>query len=372
MPLRLILATLLLTACGHAASTDATPATDAALVTDAADASSPRDAAPATDAAPTDAALVTDEATTLPAMAMPVIREAGRRWVVLATNLDDDAGDGAPVLLTLDDGYAVTLRTPHHPARAGELRDAPHTVWAQVDGRACALSLDAPVVLSRAVVDVAVWGAWVGLDEDGVRVRPHLRDDDFAREADAYASGGRVLAAPVRNDACADARIATVSPTAPARFERSEADEALRRRVLTAYRATPAWVDMQRYLHAVGGDEGAPLARNQRWDEYRHHTPEVTVWRGPTGRRFVTVLGFVPAEGCGTFGGGVWALYALDGDALVPLGAEPSGAFDPREVVDADGDGRPEFHGDDEVRAVDGASWRTRTSLAVPSHVCPC
>lgn len=375
MPLRSLLVALLLTACGHADSLDAR--TDASSPDETAQRDASSDAVAAQPDASTAAVTPAVGATvtkveTARGEALPLIREAGRRWVVFASDLGDNAGDGAPVLVSYEDGYAVTLRAPKTRAMPARWREVPRTVWAHVDGRVCALELDSPAVLSRTIVDYALGEAWLGLDEDGRRARPRLADDDLAREADALSSGGRLLAASVRDDACADARIATVSPDAPERYSRTAPDEALRRRALAAYRATPAWADMQRQLYELTGDDGQALPRGLRWDEFRNNTPDVTAWRAPSGRTFVTVTGDVASEGCGTFGGALWAVYELDGDALAPRGAEVSGTFIPHDVVDADGDGRPEFFGDLEVRALADHTWQTTTTLKVPAHICAC
>lgn len=375
MPLRSLLVALLLAACGHTDSLDARSDASAHEETAQRDASSESVAAQpdasTADVTPTVSATVTKVETARGA-ALPVIREAGRRWVVFASDLDDNAGDGAPVLVSFENDLAVTLRALKTRAMPARWREVPRTVWAHVDGRVCALELDAPAVLSRTIVDYALGEAWLGLDEDGRRVRPRLADDDLAREADALSSGGRMLAASVRNDACEDALVATVSPDAPERYARAAPDEALRRRAIAAYRATPAWADMQRQLYELTGDDGRPLPRGLRWDEFRNNTPDVAVWRAPSGRTFVTVTGDVASEGCGTFGGCLWAVYELDGDALVSWGADVTATFTPHDVVDADGDGRPEFLGDLEVRTLADHAWQTTTTLKVPAHVCAC
>lgn len=301
--------------------------------------------------------------------AMPLISHAGRRWVVIASGLEDDAAEG-PVRVVTRDDLVVTERAPRATAVPARWRAPGRVVRANTHaGTSCALRLGAPTVLSRVSLDPGILDTWNGRDGAGNPIA-RRSDADIAAEAYEQGSGGRLLVAEVLDRACADASWAQVSAHPAVRFEPAPADDATRRAAIAAYRATEPWRAVQANFREYG-DEGHPPAHDALWDELRE-APTVTTWRATEGgRTFVTVRGGVPFEGCGAFAGAVWSVFEREGDRLVPLAAS-EGDFVPTEVVDADGDGAPEFLSADEVRALGPSGYEPVLSVAYPVQGCPC
>lgn len=303
--------------------------------------------------------------------ALPLITHGGRRWVVVASGLADDAAEGdirvlsrEPLLVTERAARAATV-----PARWREGRTL--IAHARAGGR-CELRVGAAVtVLSRVALDTMSMDAWNGRDADG---GPAPRPSDAAIAAEAYdqASGGRLLVAEVVGDACPEATWAQATRVTERRFRPTPADAATRRAALAAYRATEAWRGAQASYREYT-DYGVPHAPGALWDE-SHAAPEVTVWRAEgVARSFVTVRGLVPFEGCGAFAGSVWSVFEREGDRLALRGAKTDDReFVASEVVDADGDGAPEFISSEEVRAMGPSGYEPVLSVSYPVHGCPC
>lgn len=302
---------------------------------------------------------------------LPLISHAGRRFVVIASNLDDTAAEG-PIRVLQRDDLVVTERAPVATAVPDAWRAREHSVRALTHGGArCTLRVGAPTVLSRVALDPGTLDAWNGRDPEGNAV-PRRADEAIAQEAYDQSGGGRVLAAEVLDDGCADASWAQAHEAPVVRFAAEPADDATRRAALAQYRASSAWQEQQSLFREYATDAEAPPS-SALWDE-SHHAPEVTTWRAPQGHRtFVTVRGEVPFAGCGVFSGAVWAVFERDGDRLIPRsGAELAGDFVPAEVVDADGDGAPEFLSVDEVRALGPSGYEPVLSTAFPYLGCRC
>lgn len=296
--------------------------------------------------------------------ALLIVSEGGRRWVVLASGLDDDAGVGPTRVISRDE-LVATLRAP----REGLAASGASVIAHDRSGARCELRVDAPVVLSRVALDSAQLDAWNGHDPDGTVV-PRRSDADIAEEGYQNGSGGRLLAAEVLDSACAEALWAQPADAGVARYGAEPADARTRRAALAAYRATEAWRSTQETFREYSNEVVSTVAL---WDELRS-PPEVTVWRSRDRERvFVTVQGSVPSEGCGEFAGNVWSVFEQLGQRLVSRGARADDDhFAPLEVVDADGDGAPEFITGGEVRAMGPSGYERSLSVSYPVHGCRC
>lgn len=310
----------------------------------------------------------------------PLVSHAGRRWMVLARGLDADRAVGPLRLVqhTPDDGTVVveaTARPEAVPAR-----------WAQAEGRgvllhdasgaSCRATLRAPTVLARVDVNVSMDQRWDGFDQEGNRIAAPTPPEQVAREAFAEADGDRYLVAELSATGCAHARWANEETDAVVRYAPSEADDLTRQSALAAFRATPAWSELQGYFREDSDgrtEAGYPRPPQARWDEDRR-PPAVRVWRAEgSARSFVTVRAEVPNEGCGPFSGSLWAVFERTPEGLVRrTSASEGGAFAPDEAVDANGDGFPEFISDEGVMRIGASHYDEALTVEIPSRDCPC
>lgn len=302
---------------------------------------------------------------------LPVIRHENLRYVVVASGLGDEVGEGIPYFV--DTGYPYAL---DRSARAADVprawRGERTLILHDPSGARCAVRATVESVLSRFSDNMRAEGYWDGgIDEArGVRVR----DEALLREAWANGAGGRLLAAAISSPDCAGATYATTSPGAVTPFADAPADDATRAVALAAFRATPRWGELQAMLVESPNEEGAPLAASVRWDTYRGHTPDVRVWRAEGGARaFVTVRAEVPFEGCGVFSGALLLVYELVDGRLIPRTAADTGTTAPvTRALDADGDGAPEFFAGDDLLWLGPAGYEPVISTRFPQHGCPC
>lgn len=303
--------------------------------------------------------------------ALPLITHEGRRWVVVASGLADDAAEG-DIRVVSREPLQVTERAARAATVPARWREGRTLIAHTRAGARCELRVGAAAtVLSRVALDSMSMDAWNGRDADGGPA-PRPSDASIAAEAYEQASGGRLLVAEVEGDACPEASWAQATRAPEVRFLATPADAATRRAALAAYRATDSWRGAQASFREYA-DDGITRAPDALWDE-SHAAPEVTVWRAEGGARsFVTVRGVVPFEGCGAFAAAVWSVFELEGERLALRGVKTDDQeFVASEVVDADGDGAPEFISSEEVRAMGPSGYEPVLSVSYPVHGCPC
>lgn len=302
---------------------------------------------------------------------MPVIRHGNLRFVVIASGLPDEAGEGIPYFVEVGPPTAV-----ERGARASEVptawRGERSVILRDAAGARCELRTAGRSVLSRfssSDLDEAYWEG--GIDEArGVRVR----DEALLREAWDLGAGGRLLVAQIPSEGCDEATYATPTAGAVTPFVDAPADAPTRALALAAFRATPRWAELQATLRETPTDDGAPIALDAHWDTLRGATPDVRVWRADGGARtFITVRAEVPFEGCGVFSGAQLHVFERVGDQLVQRTAPDTTTAAPvTRALDADGDGAPEFFAGEDLLWLGPAGYEPVRSTDFPRHGCPC
>lgn len=302
---------------------------------------------------------------------LPVLRHGNLRYVVVASGLGDDVGEGIP--------YFVDMGYPYALDRHAREADVPRA-WRgeralrlhDPSGARCEVRATVQSVLSRFSENMRSEGYWDGgIDEArGVRVR----DEALLREAWDLGAGGRMLVAVLPSEGCPEATHATPLDGDVTPFADAPADALTRALALAAFRATPRWGELQAMLHDSPNEEGAPLAATVRWDSFRGNTPDVRVWRAEGGARiFVTVRAEVPFEGCGGFSGAHLQIFERVGEQLVPRTApDTTSSATVTRALDADGDGAPEFFAGDDLLWLGPAGYEPVISTRFPQHGCPC
>jgi hypothetical protein len=209
-----------------------------------------------------------------------------------------------------------------------------------------------------------------------------------AREADtdgpdeAFELGQKVLVAELSDPSgdCKGARFAR-SAALPAPAISGVTAGALPEAVLAAYRALPAWKDLQKTWRAdpAAREHGAP----REWDggdKVRE------LWSLRAGTRTLVGVRSFTGFSCGEFGGGLWALFELDEKGTPTLRfdgtrEETLELLKPHHAVDLDGDGEPELlfdgilsHGNYDLGVLkrNGSRYELRDGLEVSYHHCHC
>ena len=302
--------------------------------------------------------------------AMQVLTHAGRRWVVVASGLSDDAGVGLPTIV--ENGYPVAVERVPRPTDVPAGWRAPRDVVLRgEDGSRCAVRTGALSVLSRFSSTEREDPYWEGgIDE---RVGRRVRDEALLREAWENGSGGRLLVAEVPAGGCVDAAWATDPAREVTAFTPSEPDARTRAAALAAFRATEPWAALQARFREGPTEDGQPVPADALWDAQRAPAA-VRVWRaGAASRVFVTVRAEVPFEGCGAFSGDLWQVFERVGDRLVQrTAADVSAPADVTRAADVDGDGAPEFFNGHALLRLGPAGYQVLRSVGFPQHGCPC
>jgi|GEM_PF-2182428 len=234
---------------------------------------------------------------------------------------------------------------------------------------------------------------------DGLALRSELIDDNKALWGDeapfgdapdragqdpdvAWDDGGHMLLGAlttVRGD-CAGAVFATAGERpAPTVLAPAKADGRLKRQALAAFRALPAWAEIQADYEATlrGLEEThAPAS----WDRYAETRPTVARFRAKSGREVVLVTAD-SVDGCGSPGGQLSAVFEVTREgrkvALKPVYAQPW-APTLTGFVDLDGDGVLEGIGDGTPAAIHTltpAEAPIRGAVEIPDltdYGCPC
>ncbi len=300
----------------------------------------------------------------------PVVEHAGRRWVVLAASIADDAAMGDPSLVERHEVVVTesSARPDAVPARLRGIQGRAVLLHGSA-GATCRATLGAPRVLARVDVHFGEDQRWDGIDDEGHRGSP-VAPSVVAQEAYAQADDGRLLVAELSPTGCGGALFAHDEAAPVVTFRASAADTVTQSAAVVAYRSTAAWRRLQNdYLAHY---EDLRPARS-RWDD-ANGGAVVTVWTPDgAGRTFVTVRGVSEPLGCAAFSGALLAVFERVGGRLVlrsPAGVATD--FLPVSAVDSNGDGAPDFYSTEGVMGIGPEGYERTLSLQVPSHDCPC
>ncbi|HLM76439.1 MAG TPA: hypothetical protein VK459_27230 [Polyangiaceae bacterium] len=306
-----------------------------------------------------------------------VLHEGGLR-IVLTDSANEDWATGAAALISKES--PVVARRP--VAKSSLPLDL-----AAVQGRRVTLLKAGEIVCEAKVTGLSVLARvepyfgmraeWEGAGEEG---KAPLTDPEIADEAWSLAgASGRALVAdlePVAGSSCAGAtwaRDATASPESMARASAPSAS--LERRALTAFRALPAYAELQE-LQRSFRDPAEPAPKGP-WEEAEDAELTVSELKLRAGAGTWVWVSARSAGGCGEFHAELSALFEVRqgpfGPELVAryAGQEaPESA--PEAVVDSHGDGRVEIlFPAARLRSMSPESFALE-ELAVPSYDCPC
>lgn len=289
-----------------------------------------------------------------PAVDAALVAGGPSPWLLLDAPIDAAWATGAIEEVTADE-YATAL------ARPVELERLPAEL-AALAGTELTLYGDEGALCRAWAVSAHVLGRYLG-DGYGDEQDPAAK---WEMAADSLQLAYRLE--PIAGD-CADAIWARSSSLpAPSMGVVREADDALRRRALAAFRATPAHREVQRRFASEG--------HTGPWDRFEQGVAAVDVVSGVGAP---LVIAEAAVGGCGTFDASLVAVWRLAEDgALEPLPLEVE--REPMSIsaaADVDGDGRPElFYRPDDLDTAmleSGADgYRSTLEARVPIYGCRC
>jgi hypothetical protein len=201
---------------------------------------------------------------------------------------------------------------------------------------------------------------------------PPVTDDQIARDVWELGADGAVLAAPIETDGppCEGALYArAASAGTPRIFGPVSPDDPERERALAAFRSLPMHRAIQRdYATYDGVDRRAP------WDTYASAAPETVLFIDRAGRRvMVSVFARVRSD-CASFNATAWALWEEVEGTLTPrTDVAHATAYQPRAIVDLDGDGQVEIVIEDGLLRASAEGGFSRVLDVTPPYLdCDC
>jgi hypothetical protein len=299
-----------------------------------------------------------------PALFMLVV-DVGGPHVVFATTVDEGAGRG-PLSLVARADPAVATRAMDSAA----LDESVHSLIGTdlelfgAEGLVCSGRVGAPKIVHRVVPHFGTVQHWNG--DFGERPRTEA---EIAVDVWELGAGGAFVAAPLLAEGCEGALWArALVATPPAIYTPSPLSGASLAEALRAFRALPAHAAIQRDFRSYGpGHSGS-------WDSHGGAIAAVFGWRHPaTGHSVVTVRARSGA-GCAEFYGAAWGLFVEAASDLVPR-TDPNapGDFEPRSIIDLDGDGLVEVVIEDGLLRPAEAGGFTRVLSVTPPYLdCDC
>lgn len=302
-----------------------------------------------------------------------VLTAGDSRWIVLAQDgVESIKGTGALKLVGEDPAFVVQEATglpaplAAWKGRAVRLYDA--------DEGICDAKVEGLYLATRFWPHFGMTGAWHGTgDAEGEAPMP---PDRIAAQAwEMLEPSQRIVVGRLsaRTGSCGQVLWARdAAAPAPVVAAPIAAGKALQLEALGAFRKLSAWARIQKEYQADATGE-----KTRDWTDYEQAHPQVHAFRLPDGRTFVTATAGA-GSGCGDFRGELWAAWEVKGTEaphrLVLLSDEgdPGGAFEPRAVMDLDGDGNVEIMGTDQLQTPSGAVLRPAVDVSAPSFDCPC
>jgi hypothetical protein len=310
-----------------------------------------------------------------------VLHEGGLR-LVLADSANEDWATGAAALISKDS--PVVVRRP-------VAKSSLPSELAAVQGRRVTLLKAGEIVCEAKIVTLSVLARvepyfgmraeWEGAGEESKnKNKKPLTDPEIADEAWSLAgASGRALVAdlePVGGASCAGAtwaRDATVSPESMARASAPSAS--LERRALAAFRALPAYAELQD-LQRSFRDPSEPAPKGP-WEEAEGAELTVSELKLRGGAGTWVWVSARNAGGCGEFHAELSALFEIrqgpfGPELAVRYAGQEAPEAPPEAVIDSQGDGRVEIlFPSARLRSMSPESFSLE-ELAVPSYDCPC
>lgn len=260
--------------------------------------------------------------------------------------------------MTHRSGTFFALRHAGKAPMATQWKDRKLTVYS-ARGRTCEAAIVRLVLLSGGTphfIDVQVW--------EGFEGAPPVSRSQRVREI--YDLAPPVLAAELAVDKSCEPELATAAETkatvfTPAATTDESAD------AVSAFRQLPAYLALQKEFTGTYGGEGEWAATPKTWVLENGSQRVVLVWANQ-------------GSGCGDFYGALTAMYAAGpGHRLRLLTLGDQAFFEPKLVLDLDGDGVPEVVGTpDDFSTVSAlyrmtaTSYQAVRSLAFPFNDCGC
>ncbi len=294
-----------------------------------------------------------------------LVVDAGAPYLLLSTEVDEALGRG-PLTLTSRARPASAARGVDPAGLPEPLRAL---IGAQVEAydarsRVCTGNVGAPVIVHRVVPHFSTVQHW-----DGDLGGSPSSDPEIAADVWELGSSGAILAAPLEGEDCERALWARLpADEHPRLFTQSLAEGRAQVAALSAFRRLPAHAAIQRDFRSYGrGHTGD-------WDSYGSAQPMAIRWIEPgMGRELVTVTARVGTD-CADFNGAMWSVFEASSEELTPLtDPEAPGFYQPRAILDADGDGRVEIVIEDGLltRSAEGGFARV-LDVSPPYLDCDC
>jgi ketosteroid isomerase-like protein len=275
-------------------------------------------------------------------------------YAIIADNIEEGYGTGAP---RIDDDGDPVISSRRAVGLPPEL--------AGFAGRTLVVYSPGSAPCNAKVKDVRMLS--VVVPHFGTRQEWHDKSER-ERAAEAWSIGGIMVGARLEGCTIGDAAFARSAELPPLSLVAPATEAALRARAIAQLRALPSWRALQKEW--VGEHHG-----KGRWDE-RAPDAEIEVQRWELPQPLVTVSAHA-FDGCAGFGGEVFAVFEVHGDALKLIG-EP-GAMRPGAALMLDG--TPTFFGGPgwsdygtgaQLVPADPRRGGDARKLAFPYLDCPC
>jgi len=260
-----------------------------------------------------------------------LVVDAGGPHVLLTAEVDEGAGRGALTLASRGDPAAATraMDPATLDASIRALIGAGIEVFG-TEGATCTAIVGAPRIVHRVVPHFGTVQHWDGEFGDPPRTGAQIAVDVWELGA-----VGSFVAAPIEGEGCADALWARVTAEgAPLIFRPHAAAGEEREAAVRAFRGLPAHGAVQRDFRSYGA------GYTGHWDEFTGGGPRVQRWHEPGSGRSVVTAVVRAGAGCGDFDAAQWGLFEdVDGELSPRTDESAPGHYEPRAIVDVDGDG---------------------------------
>lgn len=290
-----------------------------------------------------------------------VVEVDGKQHVVITGDADPAWGTG-PIHGPFAGAHKYATRAASKAPAAAAWAGKAMIVYNPDDGASCPATVGALRLLGGGTPhfgEVQVWDGDPAMSPDG---RVWSRAE---RARAVYGMGSLYLVGELAITGACKPAYATDAAARVVAYAREPLDDTRRAAALRAFRALPAYAELQR----VWKDEFAGKGEWTDPDPIGHVAGD---------RRYIVVSAHEGA-GCGDFEGALTAVFAVEGAALRLVSDPEGGALEIDALVDSDGDGKVELigrPGDWSVVSAHltptGAGFTPSVTLAFPFRDCGC